>query len=98
MTAAMNPKPEKLRRDVILKFKNLQVVEEEKHCMFWSGLENSPDGFSEEGCRVDHSKSNSEETICSCNHLTQFAVLVDFIIIIIIIIIIHIIVFTLLPD
>ena len=70
MTAAMNPKPEKLRRDVILKFKNLQVtartvkdelvpfvlcwinlieihvkyifqvVEEEKHCMFWSGLEN----------------------------------------------------------
>ena len=26
MTAAMNPKPEKLRRDVILKFKNLQVT------------------------------------------------------------------------
>nr|XP_058969314.1 adhesion G-protein coupled receptor D1-like isoform X2 [Pocillopora verrucosa] len=78
MTAAMNPKPEKLRRDVILKFKNLQVVEEEKHCMFWSGFKNSPDGFSEEGCHVDHSKSNSEETICSCNHLTHFAVLVDF--------------------
>ncbi|XP_066023126.1 adhesion G protein-coupled receptor E3 isoform X2 [Pocillopora verrucosa] len=78
MTAAMNPKPEKLRRDVILKFKNLQVVEEEKHCMFWSGFKNSLDGFSEEGCHVDHSKSNSEETICSCNHLTHFAVLVDF--------------------
>ena len=26
MTAAMNPKPEKLRRGVILKFKNLQVT------------------------------------------------------------------------
>ena len=27
---------------------------------------------------MDHSKSNSGETICSCNHLTHFAVLVDF--------------------
>ena len=27
---------------------------------------------------MDHSKSNSEETVCSCNHLTHFAVLVDF--------------------
>ena len=24
------------------------------------------------------SKSNSEETVCSCNHLTHFAVLVDY--------------------
>nr|XP_058949103.1 adhesion G-protein coupled receptor D1-like [Pocillopora verrucosa] len=78
MTAAMNPKPEKLRRDAILKFRNLQVVKEEQHCMFWSGFKNSPDGFSEEGCHVDHSRSNSEETVCSCNHLTHFAVLVDF--------------------
>ncbi|RMX60286.1 hypothetical protein pdam_00021439 [Pocillopora damicornis] len=63
MTAAMNPKPEKLRRDAILKFRNLQVVKEEQHCMFWSGFKNSPDGFSREGCHVDHSRSNSEETI-----------------------------------
>ena len=27
---------------------------------------------------MDHSRSNSEETVCSCNHLTHFAVLVDF--------------------
>ena len=36
------------------------------------------DSFSEEGCHVVTSKSNSEETVCSCNHLTHFAVLMDF--------------------
>ena len=34
--------------------------------------------FSEEGCHVVTSKSNSEETVCSYNHLTHFAVLMDF--------------------
>ena len=36
------------------------------------------DSFSEEGCHVVTSKSNSEETVCSCNHLTHFAVLMDY--------------------
>ncbi|CAH3157565.1 unnamed protein product [Pocillopora meandrina] len=36
------------------------------------------DSFSEEGCHVITSKSNSEETVCSCNHLTHFAVLMDY--------------------
>ena len=36
------------------------------------------DSFSEEGCDVITSKSNSEETVCSCNHLTHFAVLMDY--------------------
>ncbi|KAL9963233.1 hypothetical protein ACROYT_G032412, partial [Oculina patagonica] len=31
-----------------------------------------------EGCHVVTSKSNSEETRCSCNHMTHFAVLFDF--------------------
>ena len=36
------------------------------------------DSFSEEGCHVVASESNSEETVCSCNHLTHFAVLMDY--------------------
>ncbi|XP_022809183.1 adhesion G protein-coupled receptor L4-like [Stylophora pistillata] len=77
ITAAMDPKPEQLRQDAILKFRNLKVVDEEKRCVFWSGSKKSPDGFSEEGCHMDLSKSNSEETVCGCNRLTHFAVLVD---------------------
>ncbi|RMX60281.1 hypothetical protein pdam_00021441, partial [Pocillopora damicornis] len=78
VTVALDPAPEKLQQDVILKFKNLKVDEGEKHCMFWSGLSKSPDGFSGDGCYVDPIKSNSEDTVCKCNHLTHFAVLVDF--------------------
>nr|XP_058947384.1 adhesion G-protein coupled receptor D1-like [Pocillopora verrucosa] len=75
MAVTMDPKPEKLEENVILKFKNLKVLTAEKRCMFWSGLSKS---FSEEGCHVVTSKSNSEETVCSCNHLTHFAVLIDY--------------------
>ena len=38
----------------------------------------SSGGFSETGCHLVTSKSNSEETVCSCNHLTNFAVLLDY--------------------
>ena len=38
----------------------------------------SSGGFSETGCHVVSSKSNSEETGCSCHHLTHFAVLLDY--------------------
>ena len=36
------------------------------------------DSFSEEGCHVVTSESNSEETVCNCNHLTHFTVLMDY--------------------
>ncbi|CAH3165297.1 unnamed protein product [Pocillopora meandrina] len=46
--------------------------------MFWSGSSESSGGFSETGCYLVTWKSNSEETVCSCNHLTHFAVLLDY--------------------
>ncbi|CAH3160167.1 unnamed protein product [Pocillopora meandrina] len=75
IAVTMDPKPETLRENVILKFKNLKVSTAEKRCMFWSGLNKS---FAEKGCHIVASKSNSEETVCSCNHLTHFAVLMDY--------------------
>ena len=36
------------------------------------------EGFSGRGCYVVTSKSNSEETVCSCKHFTHFAVLVAY--------------------
>ncbi|CAH3160164.1 unnamed protein product [Pocillopora meandrina] len=75
MAVTMDPKPETLQENVILKFKNLKILTAEKRCTFWSGLNKS---FLEEGCYVVTSKSNSDETICSCNHLTHFAVLMDY--------------------
>ncbi|PFX13493.1 putative G-protein coupled receptor 133 [Stylophora pistillata] len=77
MAVTMDPKPNKLKENVILKFSNLRV-DGEKKCMFWSGFSEGSDGFSDSGCQVVTSKSNSEETVCSCNHLTHFAVLVDY--------------------
>ncbi|XP_022803349.1 adhesion G-protein coupled receptor D1-like [Stylophora pistillata] len=78
MAMAMDPKPEKLQENVILNFRNLNVHEGERICMFWSGLNESSGGFSETGCYEVASESNSEETVCSCDHLTHFAVLVDY--------------------
>jgi len=38
----------------------------------------SLDGWSAEGCHAVKSTSNADETECSCNHLTHFAVLFDY--------------------
>ena len=38
----------------------------------------SPQGFSRDGCYLHPPESNSEDTVCRCNHLTHFPLLVDF--------------------
>ncbi|RMX42735.1 hypothetical protein pdam_00014150 [Pocillopora damicornis] len=78
MAVAMAPNPDKLQENVVLKFRNLDVDKGEKKCMFWSGLSESSEEFSGRGCYVVTSKSNSEETVCSCSHFSHFAVLVTY--------------------
>ncbi|XP_078381920.1 uncharacterized protein LOC144664634 isoform X2 [Oculina patagonica] len=91
MAATMDPKPKKLLQNIALNFKNLKVTRTKARsrldktadgksvCVFWNGYsEQNPDGWSGEGCHVVTSKSNSEETRCSCDHMTHFAVLFDY--------------------
>ncbi|XP_078513773.1 adhesion G-protein coupled receptor G2-like [Lissotriton helveticus] len=48
-----------------------------KKCVFWDfNRNNGTGGWSSEGCAVAGSKGN--ETVCKCNHLTSFGVLLDF--------------------
>ncbi|PIK59214.1 hypothetical protein BSL78_03853 [Apostichopus japonicus] len=50
-----------------------EVVKEEK-CVFWSVSEDGKQGtWSAEGCTLTKDKN---QTVCTCNHLTSFAVLV----------------------
>ncbi|XP_020617762.1 adhesion G protein-coupled receptor L4-like [Orbicella faveolata] len=79
MAAAMDPKPKQLQQNITLNFRNLKAGDGERFCTFWSGYsEESPDGWSEEGCHFVRSKSSSVQTECGCNHMTHFAVLFDY--------------------
>ncbi|KAL9963239.1 hypothetical protein ACROYT_G032418 [Oculina patagonica] len=79
MAATMDPKPKQLLQNVALKFRNLKAVDETRYCVFWNGYsEKNPDGWSAEGCHAMKSASNWDETVCSCNHMTHFAVLLDY--------------------
>uniref|UniRef100_UPI003AAC2630 adhesion G-protein coupled receptor G6 n=1 Tax=Centroberyx gerrardi TaxID=166262 RepID=UPI003AAC2630 len=46
-------------------------------CMFWDfTMKNGAGGWNREGCRVAP-ESNSNKTICLCDHLTHFGILMD---------------------
>ncbi|XP_051501108.1 adhesion G-protein coupled receptor G6 isoform X2 [Myxocyprinus asiaticus] len=46
-------------------------------CVFWDfNLRNGTGGWSSEGCEVSL-ESNSNRTVCLCNHLTHFGILMD---------------------
>ncbi|XP_063063487.1 adhesion G-protein coupled receptor G2 [Engraulis encrasicolus] len=68
-----------LRDDVEIVLRNNQPIQENVTavCVFWDFDQNDGSGgWSSKGCFVKNA-STQNETICSCNHLTSFAVLMD---------------------
>jgi len=76
MSATIAPRPEILKENVTLAFENLEAATLKRDCVFLSMLENRLVGWSEQGCHVK--SINDAQTECSCNHMTHFAVLMQF--------------------
>ncbi|KAM8741862.1 uncharacterized protein AB9X84_019121 isoform 1-T2 [Acanthopagrus schlegelii] len=67
-----------LQDDVIINLRNTEPIPANfvATCVFWDfTLNDGSGGWSSSGCFVRNSTDN--ETVCSCNHLTSFAILLD---------------------
>ncbi|XP_068186481.1 adhesion G-protein coupled receptor G2 [Antennarius striatus] len=67
-----------LQDDVVIRLKNTQPVPANfvAVCVFWDfTLNDRTGGWNSSGCFVKN--STDKETVCSCNHLTSFAILLD---------------------
>ncbi|CAH3165266.1 unnamed protein product, partial [Pocillopora meandrina] len=72
LSATIWPRNNTFRKDVTLRFRNLADAPN-RSCVFWNTLKNS---WSGQGCLL--TSRNESYTECSCNHLTHFAVLMQF--------------------
>ncbi|XP_067048242.1 adhesion G protein-coupled receptor E3-like [Acropora muricata] len=79
IAATVYPSPQStLQENVTISFNGRDKKEVDKpHCMFWNFKINSTvnGNWSEEGCSLK--KSDDNKIICVCNHLTNFAVLMQ---------------------
>ncbi|XP_061855331.1 adhesion G-protein coupled receptor G2 isoform X2 [Colius striatus] len=67
-----------LKENVTVTLQNIKPNQDNStvRCVFWDFSKNGGNGgWSHEGCIVKESRVN--ETVCSCNHLTSFAVLMN---------------------
>nr|XP_054764203.1 adhesion G-protein coupled receptor G6-like [Lytechinus pictus] len=63
-----------LIEDIVFHYTPLQPGFENPECNFWDFEDND---WSQRGCRRITSSDDTEEITCSCDHLTNFAVLMD---------------------
>ncbi|XP_060070352.1 adhesion G protein-coupled receptor L2-like [Ylistrum balloti] len=69
-------KPTPLEQPVLFTLKHLQPQSNyDPVCSYWDVYSNDPAHWSSKGC--ESVSSNSTHTTCQCNHLTNFAVLMD---------------------
>ncbi|XP_033995732.1 adhesion G-protein coupled receptor G2 [Trematomus bernacchii] len=76
--SAANLTIEELQDDVVIQLKNTEPVPANfvAICVFWDfTFNNDSGGWNPRGCSVR--KSTDNETVCGCNHLTSFAILLD---------------------
>ncbi|CAH3150584.1 unnamed protein product, partial [Pocillopora meandrina] len=76
MAAVIDPPPKVLPENVTLVFKNMQVNRKKRACVFWSFSEENFGSWSSEGCQTE--MISDHHTECVCNHLTHFAVFMEF--------------------
>ncbi|XP_022809611.1 adhesion G protein-coupled receptor E3-like [Stylophora pistillata] len=77
MSAEIYPELDKLQENITLVFKNMKKASgDRRECVFWKMFGEGPEGWSSQGCftRI----LSESQTECKCNHLTHFAVLMDF--------------------
>ncbi|XP_060947070.1 adhesion G-protein coupled receptor F1-like [Limanda limanda] len=60
--------------EITMDFPIKQQNDTELYCVFWDTINGS---WSDTGCRLDKNHSDSNHTLCKCNHLTPFSVLVS---------------------
>ncbi|XP_067848392.1 adhesion G-protein coupled receptor G2-like [Heptranchias perlo] len=68
-----------LTSPVRITFRNIQLTQNDSdvQCVFWDcNKSNGTPGWSSDGCSTEQKTSN--ETVCECNHLTHFGILLDF--------------------
>lgn len=79
--SALRPVNETFNGKVTIRLGHTQLESSDKMtmvCAFWryTNSSSSPEGhWSTEGCHKDEQLSNDRATVCHCNHLTHFAVL-----------------------
>ncbi|XP_022094854.1 adhesion G-protein coupled receptor G4-like isoform X2 [Acanthaster planci] len=67
-----------LREPILMQLKRTHTEAKNPQCAYWDTAANDKQGgWSTKGCEVNFDLSDSTSVVCECNHLTNFAMLMD---------------------